>query len=271
MSLSLPFGEKPSSPLRFKLLISCVVFLAVILTAGLLLVTRPDLKLATRPVEAVHAQPVDGKLPYANELSSLQSILPVKNHITTTVFMFRGDFSSPLHDLFVLHKRAMKICDKDTKADGCDIKMAKNYKWGTLANKLVDTLDMFCNYSRDKKTDFYVKIDDDLIMSESELEKSIRKMTSTNCLVAGGIAVDYPFYWPVGQIYIFKRSVFDTICKRIPNYKTQYPDHEDITLGALFNSTVTDEFCSLDRPAGHWHKEYKDQRVKISYLQQHNE
>ncbi|KAJ1991559.1 hypothetical protein GGI04_005962, partial [Coemansia thaxteri] len=199
------------------------------------------------------------------------STIPVKDHITTTIFMFRGDFSSPIHDLFVLHKRALKICDKSTKAGGCDVKLANNYKWGTLSNKLVDTLHMFCSYSDDKKTDFYVKIDDDLIMSESRLEGIIRKMAATRCQVAGGIALDYPFYWAVGQIYIFKRSAFDSLCTNLPAFKIVRPDAEDVTFGAILNSTNTNAFCSLDHPENHWHINYEDKRVEIRYHKQHNE
>ncbi|KAJ2003824.1 hypothetical protein GGI04_002828, partial [Coemansia thaxteri] len=137
--------------------------------------------------EVAHTQLVDGELPDVKELSSLESILPVRKHPTSTLFMFRGDFSSPYYDIFALHKRATRICDKDTKAGGCDIKLAKNYKWGTLAEKLVDTLDLFCKHSDSKKTDFYVKIDDDLIMPESKLDEILAKMASTHCQFAGGI------------------------------------------------------------------------------------
>ncbi|KAJ2389913.1 hypothetical protein GGI23_005733 [Coemansia sp. RSA 2559] len=207
-------------------------------------------------------------LPYAAELSSLNSAHAVPEHITTTIFMFRGDFSSPLFDLFTLQKRAIKFCDNDTKAEGCDIHLARSYKWETLSSKLVDSLETMCKSM--KRTDFYVKIDDDLIMSESKLEEVIRKMATTDCQVAGGIAVDYPFYWPVGQIYIFKRAIFDAICRKLPTPAKLYSS-EDITFGMLLNSTNTNMFCSLDEPKNHWHKHYSDQRVKIDYLQQHNE
>ncbi|KAJ2546137.1 hypothetical protein EV175_005710, partial [Coemansia sp. RSA 1933] len=207
-------------------------------------------------------------LPYAEELSSLVSTRPVPTDITTTVFMFRGDFSSPLFDLFALQKRAIKFCDKDAKAEGCGVLLEKSYKWDTLSLKLVDSLKIMC--SSMKRTDFYVKIDDDLIMPESKLDEIIRKMATTDCQVAGGIAVDYPFYWPVGQIYIFKRSIFDDICRKLPTATVRH-SHEDIAFGGLIDSTNKSMFCSLDKPKNHWHKHYSDHRVKIDYLEQHNE
>ncbi|KAJ1663250.1 hypothetical protein EV178_005140 [Coemansia sp. RSA 1646] len=207
-------------------------------------------------------------LPYVKQLSKLKPTHPAPADITTTIFMFRGDFSSPLFDLFTLQKRATKFCDKDTKAEGCDVRLKESYKWGTLSSKLVDSLDVMCNSM--KRTDFYVKIDDDLIMSESRLDEIIRTMASTDCQVAGGIAVDYRFYWAVGQIYVFKRAILDDICQKLPT-ATKLHAHEDIAFGMLINSTDKSMFCSLDRPTNHWHKNYKDQRVEIHYLEQHNE
>ncbi|KAJ2505491.1 hypothetical protein GGI11_006989 [Coemansia sp. RSA 2049] len=206
-------------------------------------------------------------LPYAEELSALAPVRPAPKKVTTTVFMFRGDFSSPLFDLFTLQKRAIKFCDNETKVEGCDVHLEKSYRWGTLSSKLVDSLKVMCNSM--KRTDFYVKIDDDLIMSETELERIIRTMGSTDCQVGGGIAVNYPFYWPVGQIYIFKRAVFDDICQKLP-HATNLHSHEDIALGMLINSVDQKMFCSLDKPRSHWHKKYRDQRVRVEYLQQHN-
>ncbi|KAJ2006983.1 hypothetical protein GGI04_001695 [Coemansia thaxteri] len=185
--------------------------------------------------------------------------------------MFRGDFSSPYTDIFALHKRATKICDKDTKFSGCDIKLEKNYKWGTLSNKLVDTLSMYCKYPEDKKTDFYVKIDDDLIMPESKLEEVLQKMAETPCQYAGGMISHSGFYWALGQMYIIKRSIFDDICKKLPTYKVTRPDAEDITMGHIVDSQDFNAVCELNKPDNHWHIDYEDQRVKINYHKQHNE
>ncbi|KAI9503859.1 hypothetical protein BX070DRAFT_234753 [Coemansia spiralis] len=207
-------------------------------------------------------------LPHVDELSTFVSLYPAKPDISTTIFMFRGDFSSPLYDLFTLQKRAIKFCDKDTSITGCDIKLPNNYKWGTLSSKLLDALDVMCRSP--KKTDFYVKIDDDLVMSEFALEQMIRKMATTTCQLAGGIAVDYEFYWAEGQIYIFTRAVFDHVCSVLPHVTDVYPS-EDITFGYLLNSTDRSKFCGAYSPTNHWHKEYNDNRVKIEYLNQHNE
>ncbi|KAJ2487853.1 hypothetical protein EV174_000284 [Coemansia sp. RSA 2320] len=76
---------------------------------------------------------------------------------------------------------------------------------------MADTLSVFCGYSDDKKTDFYVKIDDDLIMSPSELDDIIRHMAATPCQYAGGMYTRDGFYWATGQIYIFTRAVFDEL------------------------------------------------------------
>ncbi|KAI9503072.1 hypothetical protein BX070DRAFT_224679 [Coemansia spiralis] len=201
-------------------------------------------------------------------MDSLRSKHSVPDKISTTIFMFRGDFSSPLYDLFTLQKRAIKFCDKDTSVAGCDVRLPNNYKWGTLSAKLMDALDVMCKSNA--KTDFYVKIDDDLIMSEARLEEIIRKMAATDCQVAGGIARDFPYYWAVGQIYVFKREIFDYVCTQLPP-KFELHSSEDIMFGRLINSTDRSRFCSLDKPQNHWHKKYKDQRLKIEYLLQHNE
>ncbi|KAI9503805.1 hypothetical protein GGI25_006492 [Coemansia spiralis] len=218
-------------------------------------------------------KPEDSKwkqiLPWADNLDTLKSIHTAPDNISTTVFMFRGDFSSPLYDLFVLHKRAVKFCDKGTAVAGCDVRLPEDYKWGTLSSKLLDALDVMCK--SDKKTDFYVKVDDDLIMSEARLEEMIRKMATTDCQVAGGIAVDYQFYWPTGQVYIFKRAVLDEMCAKLSDARGVYSS-EDITFGYMLNSTDKGRFCDIEKPVlTHWHKEYKDKRIKIEYHIQHNE
>ncbi|CAN6675186.1 hypothetical protein TRVA0_109S00144 [Trichomonascus vanleenenianus] len=205
---------------------------------------------------------------YPDGLESLPPVNVVPEYITSTIFMFRGDFSSNFYDLFSLQKRAIKVCDKNTTIKGCDMRLSNNYKWDTLSNKLIDTLGTLCN--RTEKTDFYAKIDDDLIMSESKFDEIIRKMASTNCQVLGVMSLGYPFYWATGQIYIFKRGILDYACKKIPTFEINH-SHEDILFGTLLNSTNRDLFCNLDTPYNHWHIDYEDRRVKIHYFQQHNE
>ncbi|KAJ2514725.1 hypothetical protein GGI11_000850 [Coemansia sp. RSA 2049] len=207
-------------------------------------------------------------LPHPAELYSLKRVRKVPEKVTSTIFMFRGDFSSDLYDLFAIQKRATRYCDKDTTVDGCDVKLAKNYKWGTLSEKLFDSLELMCKAP--EKTDFYVKIDDDLIMPESKLEDAMRTMAATDCQVAGGIAVDYGFYWAVGQIYIFKRAVLEKICPQLP-VTNIFHSSEDISFGSLLNTTDKSMFCNLHKPENHWHKKYKDRRVEIKYYIQHNE
>jgi hypothetical protein len=203
-------------------------------------------------------------LPYAPELSTLEDTkLRISSaNITSTVFMLRSDSSSPLYDLFALHERAIQFCDKDTKLDGCDVKLKHNYNFSTLSNKLVETLNYLC--SSKIKTDFYIKADDDLIMAQSALDMLLEKMATTKCQVGGGIAVDFPYYWPVGQIYIFKREMMEDICTKLPTFKIT-DSHEDRTIGQIWNSTDIDKFCSLDEPTNHWHKLYRDNRVTIQY------
>ncbi|KAJ1662836.1 hypothetical protein EV178_005533 [Coemansia sp. RSA 1646] len=207
-------------------------------------------------------------LPRVNELYSLKPVREASENITSTVFMFRGDFSSPFYDLFSLHKRATRYCDKDTKISGCNVKLLRSYRWGTLSDKLLDVLEHMCKTP--KRTDFYVKIDDDLVMSESKLDEVIKVMATTDCQITGGIARDYGFYWPVGQIYIFKRAILEKICPQLPVTNVFHPS-EDITFGSLLNTTDRSMFCNLDNPTNHWHKNYNDHRVKIKYFTQHNE
>ncbi|KAJ2867975.1 hypothetical protein GGI22_000928, partial [Coemansia erecta] len=207
-------------------------------------------------------------LPFVDELHSLEPVREAPEKVTSTIFMFRGDFSSSLYDLFVLHKRATRYCDKDTTVDGCDVKLPGSYKWDNLSDKLLDALDIMCK--EPEKTDFYIKLDDDLIMSESKLEEILKVMAATDCQVAGGIARDYGFYWPVGQIYIFKRAILEKICPQLP-VTNVFHSSEDITFGSLLNSTDKSMFCSLNKPKKHWHKDYSDQRVEIKYFAQHND
>ncbi|KAJ2008336.1 hypothetical protein GGI04_001179 [Coemansia thaxteri] len=255
----LGFIKNSYNPVRSKVVIGCTIILAVVSFSGVYLVARSGSRADTSGLstivddnfnyidlpDVVDAKPVNGRLPGVKNLFSLESTIPVKDRITTTSFMFRGDFSSPIHDLFVLHKRALKICDKDTKADGCDIKLANNYTWFTLGAKLLDTLEILCKVDDDKKTDFYIKYDDDLLMSETKLEEIIRKMASTRCQFAGGIALDFPYYWAVGQIYIFKSNtdaiVFapDTGANADPGIVTILGDSDDDNYSCTITVDVT--------------------------------
>ncbi|KAJ2506948.1 hypothetical protein GGI11_006504 [Coemansia sp. RSA 2049] len=195
-------------------------------------------------------------------LSRLEPTYIPRDDITTTVYMLYSDISSPLYDLFTLHKRATKYCDVDTTAEGCDIRLPRSYTYDELSLKMLDSLDIMCRAPH--KTDYYVKIDDDLIMSESMLDKIIRKMATTDCQVTGSIALDYAFYWPEGQMYIFTRNILETACKNMPYITDVYPN-EDITFGLLLNSTDPGMFCSNGWPRNHWHKHYSDRRVEINY------
>ncbi|KAJ1737411.1 hypothetical protein LPJ72_000518 [Coemansia sp. Benny D160-2] len=206
-------------------------------------------------------------LPYVKELYSLEPVREAPKKITSTLFMFRGDFSSNLYDVFALQKRATRYCDNDTRADGCDVRLPRNYKWGTLSSKLADTLELICKAP--EKTDFYVKIDDDLIMSESKFDEVLKIMSTTDCQVAGGIARDYGFYWPLGQMYIFKRAILEQICAKLPVEKLFHP-HEDIAFGSFLNSTDKSMFCNLNFPPNHWHRKYKDRRLQIKFFKQQN-
>ncbi|KAJ2470183.1 hypothetical protein GGI02_003095 [Coemansia sp. RSA 2322] len=167
--------------------------------------------------------------------------------------------------------QALKICDKDTKTSGCDVKLTNNYKYGNLTLKMVETIKMFCNHSEDKKTDFYVKIDDDLIMSPSKLDEIVRHMAATPCQFAGGFYIHLDFYYPSGQIYIFSRAVLDSVCKKLPTARLFSPWAEDLAFGGLVDSHDTNYTCSIKAPANHWHINYKDKRVKVHYYKQHND
>ncbi|KAJ2609721.1 hypothetical protein EV177_004322 [Coemansia sp. RSA 1804] len=206
-------------------------------------------------------------LPHVRNMYSMKRVREAPKEITSTVFMLRGDFSSDFYDLFALQKRATRYCDNDTKADGCDVKLPRSYRWGTLSSKLVDALELMCK--EPVKTDFYAKIDDDLIMSESKFDDALRVMAETDCQVSGGIARDYGFYWPLGQIYIFKRAILEKICARFP-VTISLPGSEDISFGKLINSTDRDMFCNLHGRDNHWHRQYKDDHLRIKYYKQQN-
>ncbi|KAJ2209850.1 hypothetical protein EV179_006509, partial [Coemansia sp. RSA 487] len=110
-----------SSKLRLMLVIS---MLACVLTMGAaghyLGSTAPSQKKPRGNPDNPENPDYKQILPYVKQLSKLKPTHPAPADITTTIFMFRGDFSSPLFDLFTLQKRATKFCDKDTKAEGCD-------------------------------------------------------------------------------------------------------------------------------------------------------
>ncbi|KAJ2512503.1 hypothetical protein GGI11_004600 [Coemansia sp. RSA 2049] len=228
----------------------------------------PASTLSSAPEPVPDPEPEIPLVPPAEMLYKLKPVREAAENITSTVFMFRGDFSSDFYDIFTLHKRATRYCDKDTTVDGCDVRLPRNYKWWTLSSKLVDALEVMCK--EPEKTDFYVKIDDDLIMSERKLDEVIRRMAATDCQVAGGIAADHGYYWPVGQVYIFTRAILERLCLLYPITRELHSS-EDITFGRLLNSSDTSMFCNLDRPRNHWHKDYKDRRVRISHFTQHNE
>ncbi|KAJ2504733.1 hypothetical protein GGI11_007255 [Coemansia sp. RSA 2049] len=95
-------------------------------------------------------------------------------------------------------------------------------------------------------------------------------MAATDCQVAGGIIPSRNYYWPLGQVYIFKRAMLEKICQLYPITWSLHSS-EDITFGRLLNISDTSMFCNLNKPDNHWHINYKDRRFELNYFTQHNE
>ncbi|KAJ2384865.1 hypothetical protein GGI23_006837, partial [Coemansia sp. RSA 2559] len=96
-------------------------------------------------------------------------------------------------------------------------------------------------------------------MSDSKLDEVIRVMAATDCQVGGGIMAARKFYWPLGQVYIFKRAILEQFCQKFPITRKLHSS-EDISFGLILDSSDPNMFCHLNKPANHWHIDYQDQR-----------
>ncbi|PVV02918.1 hypothetical protein BB560_002616 [Smittium megazygosporum] len=198
----------------------------------------------------------------------LHKILSDSPYKKTIKYMFRGPFSSKYVDLFASQLNSDIVCDADYKDEACTINLQSNYKWGTLSSKLRDLLAYYCQ--RDISNTVFIKIDDDLIISNRELNRLIDRFSKSDCLLAGHIATDFPFYWATGQIYLFKSSELMRICNKPILKEEPFHGSEDIYLGYLFNIVDKNKVCDIDKYTEYFHKEYSDERLNITYIQQHN-
>ncbi|PVU87820.1 hypothetical protein BB560_006430 [Smittium megazygosporum] len=184
-------------------------------------------------------------------------------------YMFRGPFSSKHIDIFANQLNSDIVCDADYKDETCTLNLNSNYNWFSLSTKLRDLLVHYC--TKDIENTVFVKMDDDLIVSNGQLNKLIERFSKTDCLLAGDIATDYPFYWGLGKLYLFKSSALLKICNTEVLEEKPFIRNEDIYMGYLLNITDTSKVCGINKFIDYYHKYYSDHRVRISYFQQHND
>ncbi|PVV03347.1 hypothetical protein BB560_002174 [Smittium megazygosporum] len=184
-------------------------------------------------------------------------------------YVFRGPFSSKHTDIFANQLNSDIVCDANYKDETCTINLKSNYDWFSLSTKLRDLLVLYC--TKDIEDTVFVKMDDDLIVSNGQLNKLIERFSKSDCLYAGDMATDFPFYWALGKLYLFKSSALLKICNTEVLKEKPFHSSEDIYMGYLLNITDTSKVCGINKFINYYHKHYSDHRVKISYIIQHND
>ncbi|PVU93303.1 hypothetical protein BB560_006005 [Smittium megazygosporum] len=184
-------------------------------------------------------------------------------------YMFRGPFSSKYIDIFANQLNSDIVCDADYKDETCTLNLNSNYNWFSLSTKLRDLLVHYC--TKDIKNTVFVKMDDDLIVSNGQLNKLIERFSKSECLYSGEIYSNFPFYWAHGKMYLFKSSALLRICNTEVLEEKPFIRNEDIYMGYLLNITDTSKVCGINKFIDYYHKYYSDHRVRISYFQQHND
>ncbi|KAF9972354.1 hypothetical protein BGZ73_004542 [Actinomortierella ambigua] len=161
------------------------------------------------------------------------------------------------------------VCDRQDKSPMCNLRIKSSSGYSSLGEK---SLNLWKLVQRaPKATEIIVKLDDDTIIQKHVLDAIIDDFASKPCVLGGLLHSDGGWYWPLGRLYMFKKSALPP-----PNSPLwlangdQYRNAEDVQMGYLINVTDPKLICQID-PAKFWHGNFVeatpgwDKRVEIKF------
>ncbi|KAG0248341.1 hypothetical protein BG011_000177 [Mortierella polycephala] len=155
------------------------------------------------------------------------------------------------------------VCDAKDVSALCTLKMENANGYETLGEKSLN-LWRFVHSSNDVE-EIIVKIDDDTMIQKHLFDEFIDEFAKRDAIIAGMINTwGGEFYWPLGRLYMFKRSALPPSDSVLWANATTFNKFEDAQIGYLINTTDIELTYHLDEER-FWHADFEDDRVKIVF------
>ncbi|KAG0253554.1 hypothetical protein DFQ27_007345 [Actinomortierella ambigua] len=165
-------------------------------------------------------------------------------------------------------------CDKNDPSPLCTVWLENSNGYVSLGEKSLALWKMV--HQAEDIPDIVVKLDDDTIIQKHVLDEFIDNFAKQPCVIGGTMVKwakdEYDFWWPLGRLYMFKRSAMPPSSSHIWTSASDFNKYEDGQIGYIMGvpTNDTEHICWLDGEK-YAHSQYKegdpnwDGRVEIKF------
>ncbi|KAG0241685.1 hypothetical protein BGW41_005560 [Actinomortierella wolfii] len=165
-------------------------------------------------------------------------------------------------------------CDKSDPSPLCTVRLDNSNGYVSLGEKSL-ALWKQVNEAEDLP-DIIVKLDDDTIIQKNVLDDFVDYFASKPCFIGGTMVPwkdeKYNFWWPLGRLYMFKRSSMPAKESERWKIAEEFNKYEDGQIGYIMGAPTEtqDHICWLDGNR-YWHSKYTeedqgwDKRMEIKF------
>jgi len=156
------------------------------------------------------------------------------------------------------------VCDSNDPSPLCTLKMENPNGYDTLGEKSLN-LWKYVRRSNDVE-DIIIKIDDDTMIQKHVFDAFVDEFAKRKNNSIAGIMNTWggEFYWPLGRLYMFKKSFLPPADDFLWQNATFFNKWEDCQIGYLIQEKNVDHTYYLE-PEQFWHANFEDSRVKIDF------
>ncbi|CAO3568864.1 unnamed protein product [Mortierella alpina] len=156
------------------------------------------------------------------------------------------------------------VCDPYDQSPLCTIKMGNSNGYDSLGEKSLSLWKYV--HTSDDVEDIIIKIDDDTMIQKHVFDEFVDEFAKrTDNSIAGVINTwGGEFYWPLGRLYMFKKSSLPPADNFLWQNATFFNKWEDCQLGYLIHEQNVSRTFYLEAER-FYHSKFEDARVKINF------
>ncbi|KAF9566417.1 hypothetical protein EC968_003761 [Mortierella alpina] len=156
------------------------------------------------------------------------------------------------------------VCDPKDPSPLCTLKMDSSNGYDTLGEKSLNLWKYV--HGSDDVEDIIIKIDDDTMIQKHVFDEFVDEFASRADNTIAGLMNTWggEFYWPLGRLYMFKKSHLPPAGDFLWTNATFFNKWEDCQLGYLIHEQNVSRTFYLESER-FWHSTFEDVRVKIDF------
>ncbi|KAF9282089.1 hypothetical protein BGZ68_006215 [Mortierella alpina] len=156
------------------------------------------------------------------------------------------------------------VCDSQDTSPLCTLRFENAAGYDTLGEKSLN-LWKYVHQSNDVE-EIIIKIDDDTMIQKHVFDEFVDEFAKRRDNTLAGMINTWggEFYWPLGRLYMFKKSYLPPADDFYWKNATFFNKWEDCQIGYIIHEQNIHRTYELDSER-FWHQNFEDNRVKIDF------